>query len=555
MRRPAFSLAVAVGLAVAVVQLQMAQAHNLDASSVPSQTAAGANGIDGAPVLAPRTNVTRTVNALSAAAVGTALPAPLPASSGPTFYVSPTGSDANVGSLARPWRTIQKALRTVRPGETVLVRGGTYPEWMYMTRSGAAGAPVTIRGYPGEKPRITGRFKIQQAAYVRVSGFVFQGSTAANNSEPLVYVSGGRHIEISKNEITAAARYGGIFLEDAHNVHIISNWLHDNGTIWNLDHGIYWKSGVGGLITNNVIDKSRTFGIQLYPYVDGVVTSHNTITRSGRAGILIGGERDGTADKHLLVNNIVAFNGEEGIRTGSSGLPGSGNVATHNVVWGNNTTGKGAGDYWLPLPGLSILSDIRKDPRLTSSFALQPDSPALDAARPEYSLPYDYASTARPQGAGPDLGALELAASSLKTGASSVASPAPGVLGASAASPLPGAKPSPPGSSAPKGAVRAKLQARGASSVPAAAFAGRVFAFHVRVVTERGAPVRRGLVQCRAHVGKTPLSVVAKRWRNSVARCSWIVPKSARAKKLRGLMRLESEVRGRLEVSFARRVR
>ena len=43
-----------------------------------------------------------------------------------TYHVSPTGSDSNPGSEARPFRTIQKAADGVKPGDTVLVDDGVY---------------------------------------------------------------------------------------------------------------------------------------------------------------------------------------------------------------------------------------------------------------------------------------------------------------------------------------------------------------------------------------------------------------------------------------------
>ncbi|MGA2746584.1 MAG: DUF1565 domain-containing protein, partial [Candidatus Sulfotelmatobacter sp.] len=43
-----------------------------------------------------------------------------------SFYVSTTGNDSNPGSQSAPWRTIQHAAETVRPGSTVNVRGGVY---------------------------------------------------------------------------------------------------------------------------------------------------------------------------------------------------------------------------------------------------------------------------------------------------------------------------------------------------------------------------------------------------------------------------------------------
>jgi hypothetical protein len=69
---------------------------------------------------------------------------------GTTRYVSVGGSDGNPGSLSRPWRTIGFAASRLRPGDTLLIRGGTYLERPTVEASGTAGATITIQSYPGE---------------------------------------------------------------------------------------------------------------------------------------------------------------------------------------------------------------------------------------------------------------------------------------------------------------------------------------------------------------------------------------------------------------------
>lgn len=54
-----------------------------------------------------------------------------PAGSAATYYVNnkaPLASDNNPGTEDRPWRTVGKAARTVKPGDRVIVRPGLYPE-------------------------------------------------------------------------------------------------------------------------------------------------------------------------------------------------------------------------------------------------------------------------------------------------------------------------------------------------------------------------------------------------------------------------------------------
>src|SRR5690242_1382214 len=49
------------------------------------------------------------------------------AGSGGVYYVSPTGSDSAAGTQSAPWATIAHAQSAVQAGDTVYVRGGTYP--------------------------------------------------------------------------------------------------------------------------------------------------------------------------------------------------------------------------------------------------------------------------------------------------------------------------------------------------------------------------------------------------------------------------------------------
>jgi hypothetical protein len=45
---------------------------------------------------------------------------------GATRFASPDGDDANPGTADKPWRTLQKACTSLRPGMVVYLRAGTY---------------------------------------------------------------------------------------------------------------------------------------------------------------------------------------------------------------------------------------------------------------------------------------------------------------------------------------------------------------------------------------------------------------------------------------------
>lgn len=74
-----------------------------------------------------------------------------------TYYVSPQGDDAKPGtSIQVPLRTIQKAVNAAQPGDTILVRGGTYRETVSTPRSGTPNARITIQNYNNEAVTVSG---------------------------------------------------------------------------------------------------------------------------------------------------------------------------------------------------------------------------------------------------------------------------------------------------------------------------------------------------------------------------------------------------------------
>jgi hypothetical protein len=66
-------------------------------------------------------------------------------------------SDGNPGTEDKPWRTIQHAAETVRPGDTVLIHDGLYRECVRPFRGGTeVDRMITYRAAPGSDPVITG---------------------------------------------------------------------------------------------------------------------------------------------------------------------------------------------------------------------------------------------------------------------------------------------------------------------------------------------------------------------------------------------------------------
>ena len=88
---------------------------------------------------------------MCAALLAVSLIIPLPVRAASSYYVSTSGNDTNAGTLAKPFRTIQKGVSKLAAGDTLYLRGGTYAERVNISKSN-----ITIAGYPGETAVING---------------------------------------------------------------------------------------------------------------------------------------------------------------------------------------------------------------------------------------------------------------------------------------------------------------------------------------------------------------------------------------------------------------
>jgi parallel beta-helix repeat protein len=157
---------------------------------------------------------------------------------GYVYYVSPSGSDGNAGTLASPWRSINTAVANLKAGDTLYVRGGTYVEVININVSGTAAAPINITSYPNEFPVIDGQNKIP-----------------TNDWAALVSI-GGNYINMSGFEVKNSFAYysRGVNISGAHNTVSKFNVHHiqDNGMLIQGDYNIIEDSKVWQTCYNNV---------------------------------------------------------------------------------------------------------------------------------------------------------------------------------------------------------------------------------------------------------------------------------------------------------------
>ena len=105
-----------------------------------------------------------------------------------TYYVSPSGSDANKGiSQAKPWKTIGKVnTAALHPGDSVLLEGGqSFAGNLLITASGSAKAFITIGSYGAGPATIQAGdsfgVRLLNCQYIKVRDLILVGSGVKPN--------------------------------------------------------------------------------------------------------------------------------------------------------------------------------------------------------------------------------------------------------------------------------------------------------------------------------------------------------------------------------------
>jgi hypothetical protein len=328
------------------------------------------------------------------------------------YYVAPSGSDANPGSLLQPWKTVQKALNTLRSGETALVRGGTYTENLQMTRAGSATNPITVAVYPGETVVLHAAstsgdtYPIQiTGSYFRLQGFVIENGLGTSDAN--VYLSGGaNHIEVSGNEIRNGQDQGVFADNTTSYLQFLGNRVHDNGlnhvSGQHQSHAFYIE-GSHDLFANNVIyNHPYGFGIQIYPANHDTVVVDNTIAASAHSSIVVGGSG---SVYNVTIRNNVLYGDNWGVEMDST-CPTGPVYIDSNVIFAYSVAPID-GACSSVVDGGNLLSDPLFVDYRSRDLHLQTGSPAIDQASSPWSETTDFDGRGRPQGAGPDIGALE----------------------------------------------------------------------------------------------------------------------------------------------------
>ena len=108
------------------------------------------------------------------------------------YWVASNGNDTDSGSKEKPFRTAQKAVDVLRPGDTCTVRGGTYREAITLRHSGTEGKPIRFVAAEGERVIFDGT-DLVTGQWTHYRGAIY--CTAVDGPVPQVFVDGVMQIE------------------------------------------------------------------------------------------------------------------------------------------------------------------------------------------------------------------------------------------------------------------------------------------------------------------------------------------------------------------------
>jgi len=238
------------------------------------------------------------------------------------YYVATNGDDGWPGTEAQPWATLDYAVDQIAPGDTILVKSGTYAGCR-IENSGLSGAVCTLKADAGatviiDAPGATCRHDslIEVEWYDNtVRYWVIEGFEVANSPHHGIDLRGTEYITVRNCYVHDTSPGTGIFLSFSY-----YPTIEYNETCYNAEHGMY-QSNSG----------------------DYQVMRGNNIHHNSGCGIHMNGDRrakpgDGLITGGLIEDNVIWENGT----AGGSAINGDGACYTmirNNLLYGNHAGG------------------------------------------------------------------------------------------------------------------------------------------------------------------------------------------------------------------------
>jgi parallel beta-helix repeat protein len=284
----------------------------------------------------------------------------------------PSGNDAAAGTPAAPFRTVQRLVDALAPGQTGCLAAATFVENVKVEAAGRQDAPITLKSAPGGRATLRGRLWVaDSAADVVVSDLALDGRNDSTLPSPTV---NGDRITFLRDDVTNHHTGICFVIGDsngqwglAHDTVIQETRIHDCGRVpaTNQDHGIYVEGSRNAKIVDNYIYDNADRGVQLYPDAQNTLISRNIIDGNGE-GIIFSGAYGLTSSGNAVTYNVISnsrirYNVESWYPAGNP--VGVGNTVEHNCLW-NGKQGNIANQI-----GFSARANVIADPLFVNRAA------------------------------------------------------------------------------------------------------------------------------------------------------------------------------------------
>lgn len=336
---------------------------SVSSGSSSSGPTSGASSGTGTPESSPSVGSTVPINPTSPVTTVT-----VPAT-GNTYYVAPNGNDSNTGTAASPWATPGYASRQLKPGDTLIIKGGTYNLTQYdsdiiIPNSGTATNYVVIKGEDGNRPILKGgnnlitAIDLSKKDYVKIANLEITNN--GNFRDAIQAYGPSNHIVLENLYIHHIDEFG-INMSDPNDMKIVNSiisytgfgsiggstgssggWRNIliTGTTMSYN-GHYYKGGPGPS------PYSRPDGFGIEPSAGPIEIAYSIAEHNRGDGI------DSKADNTNIHDTVIRNNSSDGLK-----LWGTNSKAVNVLIYGH---GDGAPTSWASI----VIHDSSGSPNFT----------------------------------------------------------------------------------------------------------------------------------------------------------------------------------------------
>ncbi len=214
---------------------------------------------------------------------------------GPAYYVSPSGSDNNPGSMDKPWKRLSYAVTQLHAGDTLYMRAGTYGGHFYIENSGTQASPIVITNYNGEEVVVDG---VNHTVPALESGSPLIGvlSDWVNLSNLTVQYSGDVGITVRGAHVT---------LDNIYSHHNWGSGVILSGNDDLIQNSRIWYNSM--MNENGVLATAWAFGVSCARYPDHCTIRHTTVWNNWGEGISTFEALHTTIEDNISYNNQINF--------------------------------------------------------------------------------------------------------------------------------------------------------------------------------------------------------------------------------------------------------